>query len=161
MLWTSIVVWIKKRDETLREFDATWNLRKFNINKYYDLVNLATLWNYNFSVFQTICNHSNNSSVRSSYAHFVRKLFCAFELQFSEHSSRWWDFHLALRVEWLVDLWILWVCWSIEPPKWSLDIVVCSHRAEISKTSKGDVSIASKKSNWIRCQYLSFQVAAI
>jgi hypothetical protein len=43
MLWTSIVVWIKKRDETLREFDDSRNRIKFNMTKYSDLPSLILL----------------------------------------------------------------------------------------------------------------------
>jgi hypothetical protein len=42
MLWTSIVVWMKMNDETLKELDASRNRRKFNMTKYCDLPNLIT-----------------------------------------------------------------------------------------------------------------------
>ncbi len=43
VLWTSIVVWMKKRNETLRLLDASRNRRKFNMTKYSDLPNLILL----------------------------------------------------------------------------------------------------------------------
>jgi hypothetical protein len=126
------------------------------------------IWSLNQTIvpwlFQTFHNHPNSCSISSSYSNIFGKLFIDFDLHFPEHSSRWWDFFLALWVEWLVDLWIFSICYHIEPFKWSLDIVVCSHGAYISKTSHGNVSILFKKvllsfwltalfSRWRRFQY--------
>ncbi len=58
MLWTSIVVWMKMNDETLKELDASRNRRKFNMTKYRDLAKLITYSNYSSLAFSDFSQSS-------------------------------------------------------------------------------------------------------
>ncbi len=89
MLWIPILVWKKKRDETLRLLDASRNRRKFSITKYSGFIHIVHLVKLLllFYFFQTFCNHPNNSVTCFSYELFFGKFLFAFELHFSEHSS--------------------------------------------------------------------------